>query len=191
MADIDKKIGLRLKISRKSAGFNTATEFSSKSDIPKSTYAQHECGSRSLTAELILQYSGILCVDPGWLLTGYGHPCPTDKNKSMRKQAIDEEILKLQEKNLLPVIAHPKILSNDNSVIVNMELFKSVLVTAFNELLSRQLSIEADELVNFCIDVYNNIDILPVPTQEKDKIIELSIRSMLSGPRIILKSIKA
>lgn len=190
MANLNKHIGLRLKIARKSAGYNTAIEFSTKFNIPKSTYAQHESGNRSLTAELIIYYTDLLCLDPGWLLTGYGYPCPLDKNKNMRKKIIDEEIKKLQEGNKLLRVPHTQILSDDTSASINMELFKLILITAFKAVMEKKLSIEAEELINFCIDVYNNVDILSVPMNEKEKIIELSLKSMLRGPKVIIKNIK-
>lgn len=187
MSETDKNVGIRLKLARKSAGYKTAIEFSSAFSIPKTTYSQHEQGSRSLTADLIMSYSKMLCFDPGWLLTGEGHPCPLDINKKLRKQFIAEEIFKLQEKNILPSFAHHKIFPDDNAALVNMELFIEILCKAFDAFLSKKISIETQELINFCIRIYNDIDIISISLEEKRKIIEISINSMLMGSKISLK----
>lgn len=184
---VDKEIGLRLKIARKSAGYKTALDFANTLKIPKSTYSQHENGKRSLTPTQILHYADQLSIEASWLLTGLGHPCPRTKNKIKRKEEIENEIKKLQESNELPYIKNSQIEINDKSAVVNMELFSKIITSAVSELTSKNLTIEADELVAFCINVYNNIEFLIVSPDEKNKIINLSVNSMLRGNHIILK----
>lgn len=187
MPNVDKEIGLRLKVARKSAGYKTALDFANKMQIPKSTYSQHENGKRSLTAEQIMHYSHKLDVEATWLLTGFGHPCPLGKNKKERKEKIEHEITQLQELNELPYLKNPRIETYDNSAVVNMELFSKIITSAINALSSKNLCIEADELVAFCVDTYNNIEFLTTSCDEKNKIIDLSVNSMLRGNHIILK----
>ena len=187
MANVDKEIGLRLKIARKSARYKTALDFANKMQIPKSTYSQHENGKRSLTAEQIMDYSYKLDIEASWLLTGLGHPCPLGRNKKERKEEIEHEIMQLQESNELPHFKNPHIEISDNSAVVNMELFSKIITSAINALTSKNLSIQADELVAFCIDAYNNIEFLVTSHDEKTKIIDLSVNSMLRGNHIILK----
>lgn len=187
MANTDTEIGLRLKISRKAAGFKTALDFANKMQIPKSTYSQHETGKRSLTPEQIIYYATKLDIEPSWLLTGVGHPCPLGKNKAERKDEIDREITKLQELNELPHFKNYQIEISDNSAVVNMELFSKIITSAIKAITSKNLKIQADELVAFCIDAYNNIEFLVTSHDEKNKIIDLSINSMLRGNHIILE----
>ena len=185
--NVDKEIGLRLKIARKSAGYKTALNFAITMKIPKSTYSQHENGKRSLTAEQIMHYANKLDIEASWLLTGLGHPCPLGKNKIERKEEIEREIMQLQESNELPHFKNPHIEMSDNSAVVNMELFSKIIASAIKALTSKNLGIQVDELVAFCVDAYNNIEFLVTSHDEKIKIIDLSVSSMLRGNHIILK----
>lgn len=187
MGNVDKEVGLRLKIARKAAGYKTALNFANEMNIPKSTYSQHENGKRSLTAEQITYYADKLDIEASWLLTGLGHPCPLGKNKVQRKDEIEREITLLQESNHLPPIKNPQIEINDNSAVINMELFSKIITSAIKALASKNLQIQAEELVAFCIDAYNNIEFLVTSQDEKNKIIDLSVNSMLRGNHIILK----
>lgn len=187
MCRIDNEIGLRLKIARKATGFQTALDFANKMNIPKSTYSQHENGKRSLTAEQIIQYAQKLDIEPGWLLTGLGHPCPSGKNKARRKEEIDQEIAILQKTNELPIVKNVHVEIDDNYAVVNMELFGKIIIAAIKALASSNFEINAEELATFCIDVYNNIEFIIIAQDEKEKIINLSVNSMLRGNSIILK----
>lgn len=187
MPTIDKEIGLRLKVARKAAGYKTALAFAKKMNIPKTTYSQHENGKRSLTAEQIMFYSHILSLEPSWLLTGLGHPCPTSQDKINRKAYIEKSIIELQQANELPILKNIQISAEDNSAVVNMILFKKILVKAIKELSEKNLGIHANELVMFCIDIYNNIEFLVADEFEKERIIDLSINSMLRGNKVIFK----
>jgi transcriptional regulator with XRE-family HTH domain len=187
MRNVDSEVGLRLKIARKAAGYKTALNFAHKMKIPKSTYSQHENGKRSLTAEQITHYADRLDIEASWLLTGSGHPCPLGKNKIQRKEIIEAEIGKLQKANHLPPIKNPHIEMNDNSAVVNMELFSKIITSAIKALTSENSLIQADELVAFCIDAYNNIEFLATSPDEKNKIIDLSVSSMLRGSHIIVQ----
>lgn len=187
MNNINIEIGLRLRIARKTAEYKTALNFASKMKIPKSTYSQHENGKRSLTAEQITFYADKLNVDARWLLTGLGHPCPLEKNRIERKENIERQIAILQEAKELPYLKNSQINMDDNAAVVNMELFSKVLVSAISTLAAKSLNIQAEEVVSFCIHVYNNIEFLMADDVEKNKIIDLSINSMLKGYDILLK----
>ena len=187
MINVDKEIGLRLKIARKSTGYKTALDFANQMQIPKSTYSQHETGKRSLTPEQIISYATKLDIEASWLLTGVGHPCPLGKNKTKRKDDIEQEVIKLQELNKLPYFKNHQIEISDNSAVVNMELFSRIIISAIRAVTSKNLDIQADELVAFCVDAYNNIESLIMTKDEKNKIIDLSINSMLRGNHIILE----
>lgn len=187
MSSIDREIGLRLKIARKAAGFKTAISFAQKMNIAKSTFSQHENGTRSLTAEQIIFYSDTLQIDPSWLLTGNGHPCPTDKNKETKKAYIEKEVCLLIEENQLPTAKNSTISMENNSAIVNMPLFSKIIILSLSELSKNNVHIQAEELVKFCINMYNSIEFLHSDENEKDSIINLSIKSMMSGNKIVLK----
>lgn len=186
MHHIDKEIGLRLKIARKAANHKTALAFANSAGIPKSTYSQHENGKRSLTADQIMHYSNLLSIEPSWLLTGLGHPCPLSNDKTMRKEFIDKEISLLQSLEELPINKNIQISADDNSAVVNMVLFSKILIAAIKELVVNNLHIEAEELVKFCIEMYNNIEFLNADDNEKNTIINFSIKSMLIGNKIAL-----
>lgn len=187
MANIDREIGLRLKMARKTAGFKTALDFATTMNIPKSTYSQHENGKRSLTAEQIFHYANALDVEASWLLTGYGHPCPLGKNKVERKQKIEHEIALLQESCELPYQKYPHIEITNNSAVVNMELLCKIISSALKALSLKEAGIQPDELIAFCVDAYNNIEFLEANQTEKNKMIDFSINSLLRGNNIILK----
>ncbi|GEM_PF-1698114 len=184
MNNINKQIGLRLKIARKSIGFKTAILFAQKTKIPKSTYSQHENGERSLTAEQLLYYSDNLEISPGWLLTGLGHPCPTSRNKIKQKAFIDLAVAELQKESKLPILKNLQISVDDNAALVNMDLLSKIFTIAIKALPLNESKVQADELLNFCIEIYNNVEFLLTNEQEKSKIIKLSINSMLRGNKI-------
>jgi transcriptional regulator with XRE-family HTH domain len=187
MSSIDREIGFRLKIARKAAGFKTAISFAQKMRIAKSTFSQHENGTRSLTAEQIIFYSDTLQIDPSWLLTGNGHPCPTDKNKEVKKAYIEKEVNLLIEDNQLPATKNSTISMENNSATVNMPLFSKIIILSLAELSKNNVHIQAEELVKFCISMYNSIEFLNSDESEKDSIINLSIKSMMLGNKIVLK----
>lgn len=68
-----------------------------------------------------------------------------------------------------------------------MWVFNMTTLRAYSALNSKNLRIQADELVAFCIDAYNNIEFLVTSHDEKSRIINLSVNSMLRGNNIILK----
>ncbi len=189
MSQIDKEIGHRLRIARKTAGFKTALDYVNKALIPKSTYSQHENGKRSLTAEQLMQYAESFNIEPNWLLTGLGHPCPTDKNKINRKIEIVHEVSLLQIQKELPEVNNIQVHIEDSAAIVDMMLLREVLTSAIQMVTKNNLHINPEELVIFCIEIYNNIKYLDVSSDEKNKIIALSINSMLRGNSIILNQV--
>lgn len=187
MGQVDKEIGLRLRVARKAAGFKTAQHFADSMPIPKSTYSQHENGKRGLTAEQILHYAKKLDIEPSWLLTGLGHPCPHGQDKVRRKNAIEKKITEYQQLNELPVLKNRPITTEDNAVVVNMALLGKIMISTMRALLPKGVSINTEELMAFYVEVYNHIEFLLADPEEKEKMVELSIRSLLRGNRISLK----
>jgi hypothetical protein len=68
-----------------------------------------------------------------------------------------------------------------------MDLFSKILVSAIKALINKDLQIPAEELVHFCVDVYNNVEFITADGIEKNKIIDLSINSIIRGNKITLK----
>ena len=79
MKSSSEKIGLRLKDSRKTAGFRTLSSFTKKYNIPKSTYTQYETGKRNVNVETLLKYCEYLNTNLIWLVTGKGSPHVTNE----------------------------------------------------------------------------------------------------------------
>jgi transcriptional regulator with XRE-family HTH domain len=187
MSEVDKAIGLRLRIARKTAGFKTALDFAKQQQLAKSTYSQHENGKRALTAEQIIHYAQQLEVEASWLLTGSGHPCPRGENKAQRIAAMNKEIDGHLAPCFLTHIKNIPIELKDNSAMVNMELLAKIMVSTLKALIPRGLNINAEELMVFCVDVYNNLEFLLTGDEEKDKMVKLSIHSLLCANKIYPK----
>ncbi len=85
------RFGARLRAARKAAGFLTAREFIDKYDIPKSTYSQHETGSRNPEDECVKHYAKLLNVRYAWLKDGDG--LPFARMSETKKTTMQEELL--------------------------------------------------------------------------------------------------
>lgn len=182
MNDTIKKIGIRLKAARKSAGYRSATAFASEKNIPMSTYSQHEGGKRSINAEMILYYCEQFAIEPGWLLSGYGTPFTAD-NKDLRKKskilhdmleeesdlALDEE----QENSLSPIVS--------DVTRVDVQLYKEILVRLLPLYREDNIQISDKELIDFSVEVYNGIVTTSAAMKDKIAMIELSIASLKRG----------
>lgn len=178
---ISKNIGKRLKIARQVAGYKTAKAFYEHFSIPKTTYSQHESGLTCPSADLLIFYSNILEIDVTWLLTGRGHPCPNAVDAKNRKALITLAVHELQEKGELPLVTSQPINADSDYALVDVGLLKKILVQAIDIIPNNQHSIDSNEMLEFCLNVYNNIEPLRIDNNEKDKIIALSIASMLTG----------
>lgn len=92
--DIFNKIKFRLQASRIMAGHISSYAFSKRYGVPKSTYSQHESGSRIPRESALKKYSDCLNVNFHWLKTGYGHPFAlTHDERNAKIQKIFEELL--------------------------------------------------------------------------------------------------
>lgn len=187
---IDKEIGIRLMIARKSAGYKTAIEFSTAHGIAKTTYSQHERGVRSLTAGLLEKYANLLNINCSWLLTGIGQPCLYGQNSSARKKLIDAVILEYQQKKELPIISQSKINADADYSTLNLSLFFEILNQMLTKCFSKNIPVETNELLNFCIDVYASIDGLNVKIDEKIAMISIAISSIAKVSELLDNSKK-
>lgn len=72
---LKKQVCARLKQIRIARGFVTAKAFALKHHLKVSTYTLHEAGTRSMSLQVIEQYSVLLNVHKNWLLTGEDEEC--------------------------------------------------------------------------------------------------------------------
>jgi len=64
--------GQRLREARIAAGYETAADAAEAMGVPRSTYVQHENGSRGYPANRAARYARFFGVSPEWLLYGQG-----------------------------------------------------------------------------------------------------------------------
>ncbi len=169
--ELAKEIARRLKAARKAAGYKTARDFGSSHSIPPSTYAQHETGKRSINAELIINYSELLQVNPYWLLTGSGEPYFGTINYE-KKATISQENFS---------ISQPFLQESNQSEIFNVALLKKILFLAKTLFNDKSIPLSYEELINYCFDIYNIISTLTANETEKEKIINLTFASLKRG----------
>jgi hypothetical protein len=82
-------IGLRLKVARFVMGYQSAKAFAEAFDVRYTTYTHHEQAKKTVTLQRAYQYASFLKIDPIWLLTGRGDPCPTHPNAAEKKAEIN------------------------------------------------------------------------------------------------------
>jgi hypothetical protein len=160
--NLSLEIASRLKIARKQAGFKSAKAFSLAHNIPLSTYSQHETGSRSLCAELIIHYSEVLQIDPYWLLTGI-------------------EPISREKKN-----------HNGADIADAIAFLKMIFLSAEPLFQSNTAKMSFSELIDYCLELFAVISTLTVAVQEKEKIIDLTISSLkrgISSPVLVDKKV--
>ncbi|MCC2666663.1 MAG: family transcriptional regulator [Gammaproteobacteria bacterium] len=81
---LTEELSKRLRAARKAAGFKSAKEFAKEYGVPVSTYSQHETGKRSISSDLIMNYSAYFKINPSWLLTGEGEPFLVEGQKDKK-----------------------------------------------------------------------------------------------------------
>ena len=158
MTTLVENIGKRLQAARKAAGYRSATAFTSQHNIPLSTYSQHENGKRALGADMLMQYSQLLGVSPGWLLSG------EDASADLPMMTLD----------LLPIQA-------DAIATVDMTLFSQVLLRLVPVVAQYELRISHQDIVEFALDVYNGVIITSAGKEDKLAMVDLSIASLKRG----------
>ncbi len=165
----DKKISARLKASRKVAGFTSSYEFAQHYKIPKSTYSQHESGSRIPKDEALKQYAEYLNISFVWLKSGKGTPfSPNDeRNEKLRKISQDPEFnlnwieqykekpFALDEALLTEILKGIFTYAEKNNLIINYEDVSHIAVTLYVSLckLVNNLS-PTNEMVSSAVETY-------------------------------------
>src|SRR3989339_1253394 len=150
---LSEQIGFRLRAARKAAGYKSAADFVIKNNIPQSTYSQYETGKRTLDAEKIVHFSKYLGIEPGWLLTGLGSPY--EFNHKDQEEIINLEMGKLGQKPTLPKKA--SIIKGARFAQVDIHLLTFILKELAPVFSDPQVSIDYEDLISFCFDIYNNV----------------------------------
>jgi len=178
MSSLSPHIAKRLRAIRKTTG-KSARAFAKEHCIPESTYSQHETGKRSLTIEILMHYSHLLNVHPGWLVTGKGEPyLSSTKNKKMTL-TLDQELKKLGK-----IIAFPnnqQYAALDQLAKINTDLFTDILHSIGSHSSKKGVKLDYENLLKFCMSTYKNI-INSVDKQKKSEIIQLNLSSIKTWP---------
>lgn len=175
MNKLSEQIGLRLRIARRAANYRSARSFAFKHNIPESTYSQHETGKRALNSEVLVRYSKLLNIDIGWLLTGEGAICP----HQIKDELISSEMQNLKNYldgsiNTIPPI-------KDRIALVDMDLFFDILRAIAVTFSNDKIRVGYEELLEFCIKVYNNVVSSAANEKSRKAFIEFSISSLKHG----------
>ncbi len=143
-------IGSRLKIARIAAGYDTATQFCEKFNIPQSTYSLHETGKRGIKVDLAHRYAELLNIEPAWLITGTGNPYPDNAARPAH--------LSIAEFNEL-VQYHQLTASGDNTnrELVEPFLFGTILIEMEQVQAEFSQHITRDAIINHTLSVYSII----------------------------------
>lgn len=144
-----EQIGLRLSSARKAAGFKTAKAFAVAHHIPYTTYSQHEASKRSIPVDTLIEYSQLLGMDPGWLLTGKGKPHdsahPSDLVHSSERTSlrpirkpialVDVILLTKVFKSMMILFADGSVKPNDSEIIADcyIDMYNVLVTTSGNE----------------------------------------------------------
>ena len=168
---LTEEISKRLRAARKAAGFKSAKEFAKAYDVPISTYSQHETGKRNISAELIVNYSDYFKINPYWLLTGNGEPFLSENQKD-KKAIIERETFSIS----------PHVSENDAKYhTADLALLQKILLAAEPLFKDESVKLSYSALIQFCFDIYDTVSTLTADTEEKDKIINLTLLSVKRG----------
>lgn len=170
-SEITNGIAHRLRAARKAAGYKSAKEFAVEKGIALTTYSQHESGKRGFNAELMIEYSNSLQIHPYWLLTGMGEPF-------LNTVSADKKLILEQECYSLPT--SEKLSKN---LKIEVDLLKKIFIAA-ESLFNNSIKLSFQELIDYCFDVYFIVSPLTADTEEKEKIIKLTISSVMQGAGI-------
>lgn len=171
-----RQVGERLRAARKAAGFKTAKSFSLKHGIPPVTYSQYETGKRNINIDTLNRYCKLLDINCNWLVMGKGSPFlknnATEKinslSQELRHSASEHEVDYLEK---FEIIKRPV-------ALVDITILGKIIENLLDAFVVRSLPIFHHEVLDFVIDVYNDVIRTTGNHLEKDNIIKLSISSL-------------
>jgi hypothetical protein len=165
---------VRLKTARMAAGFNTATEFCNKFQVPISTYNMHETGRRKLMPDIAEKYSELLVINPAWLLTGIGSPYMAPSESSEDNSSLTEE----EYFNLLNYKGNQKLPKKNLNTNVRLNqvdpvLFCKIIIEITNTLKEHAVNLDVNLISNHAVEIYN--DIIQTSSSHEDQLTMVSL----------------
>ena len=179
MSKLTEQIGLRLRAARRAAKFKSARIFAAQHNIPESTYSQHETGKRALNPDMLLRYSELLDMNPGWLLTGEGMPYFLPKEDPENTADIYQKIVNLKNYINVSVVDIP--IKKDQQIGIDMELFSEIFREITRSFAASNMSFTCKECVEFCAEVYNTVVATSIEQKNRKAVINISIASLKRG----------
>lgn len=167
----DAKICARLRAARKTAGYRSSFDFSKKFNIPKSTYSQHESGSRIPKDPALKEYAVHLGVSFNWLRYGRGLAFGADdseRNEALAKEiAFEPQHINIELDEVLITMVLTRVLDfaeKNGKLLSNYEISKAA-VAIYTTLTKSTLAEPAqDEIIKVGVETYfhfrnqNNIE---------------------------------
>lgn len=160
----NKLVGARLRTARKINKFRSAKAFSEHIDVPFTTYSQHESGARSMSTSSLIKYCKELSVSADWLLLDLGQLHHSDLETLDSDFRNKEKLLVIKDKEIMTV---------------NIKLYSSILLEYMKY--HDEISLSPDDILEFCNDIYNNLIVTSADDATRQKMIKLSISSLLVG----------
>lgn len=177
MKCLTEAVAARLSAARR-VRYDSARSFAKAFNLPESTYSQHETGKRALSVNALMEYSERLAIDPGWLLTGNGLPYLEETGSTEKQAALYQHLSEIDKEQLFEF--EQRYLIQHDFAIVDVALFKDVLRRIL-DVSRNNKSIEAQELLDFAFDAYNSVVQISSCHEDKIRMIELSIKSLVRG----------
>lgn len=183
MTNYTEEIAKRLKLARIVSGYQSAKTFTSKYNIPSSTYCNHENGNRSLTLENIANYAKLLNVDIAWLITGRGSPSGNIYSQELEEKILFEQDQMIKRGELQATLA-PVISEKNKYSTIDVPVFRKIL----EELMPLLRSIpepKDSDAVQFCFELYNKIIATNADETVRIDLIRLCFDSFFKGLEIM------
>ena len=174
MSKSSKEIGQRLRTARFAAGYRSARDFTTQFSIPESTFSQHETGARSIKIDQARQYCEYLRVDLSWLLTG--HSAQIDREQLQQLEIQAEKLLVRQKRNLETISV-----GRDEAQLVHIDVLFEIFRACVPVFKQVKPNFQFEEIIEFCMDVYNSIVSTSADLASKDAMIQLSVSSLKRG----------
>lgn len=117
----------RLKAARFAMGYETAKAFAESFDIRYTSHIQREKGTRPISLKIIYEYADWLNINPDWLLTGHGHPCP-EHPEAEKKQKQIYAVLHHEATEKAQTRGYAELSSQTKEILINFSLFYDLLL---------------------------------------------------------------
>jgi len=163
------QMGARLRAARMAAGFNSLRRFAAKINVPFSTYAQHETGSRSMDDEAVTHYCKTLNINPEWLKTGTGIIFRGKHSPNLKPT--EKEIAYIKEMNKITGCA------TDSSSTINQPLLAEILEQVLHFHQSQKSNASLKNIVNDVAALYADISANGENTDMQKKLLKSALNA--------------